>query len=102
MKQYRGKARKYDFSKYDKNQLSSWFSGLHSLVPQLVIYNDATKTVEIHSHPDNVLAAIASTINEMPEKIARAMRDALPKEIVQAEAAGQAGASPVQRQPSGK
>jgi len=79
VKQYSGEDQKYDFSKYDKNQLSSWFSGLHSLVPQLVIYSDYSKSVEIHSKPENVIAAIAATINEMPDKIAAAMKEALAK-----------------------
>ncbi len=85
VKQYKGKTRRYDFSKYDKNQLSSWCSGLHSLVPQLVIYNEATKSAEVHSSPDNIFSAIASTIIEMPEKIAKAMKEALPPGVVEAE-----------------
>jgi hypothetical protein len=84
VKQYPGKVKKYDFSKYDKNQLGSWFSGLHSLVPQLVIFNESTKTVEIHSKPNIVLAAVASAISEMPEKVANAVKEALPKDILQA------------------
>lgn len=74
IKQHKGK-----LTKWSKTDLARWFAGLHSLVPTLILYNDATKTVEIHATPEKILAAISSTVHEMPDKISADVRAVLPE-----------------------
>lgn len=73
VKQYEGRLRRYG-----KHEIATFFSGIQSLVPTLVIFRPNSGHVELHATPEKILKAIAESLGTMPEIVASPMRRSLP------------------------